>query len=251
MPEFESEGLRLHYELVGPDDGVPTVLLHGFASDYELNWVGSRWQETLVNAGRLVVGLDQRGHGRSAKPHDPALYKQDTLAADAFRLLDHLGIREADFVGYSMGAYVGLRGAVLEPGRFGRLVLGGLGTLGGFREAEAIARIMRGDSAVRNAIAESFYRFAAARDINDLEALAACILGEPATFSKDALAQVNNPILIVVGERDQLVIGAREFAQDLPNARYLELAGRDHMNAVPAKQFKEAALAFLEGAHPA
>ena len=44
MPDFDSDGVRLHYVLSGPDDGQPIVLVHGFASDYELNWVGSRWQ---------------------------------------------------------------------------------------------------------------------------------------------------------------------------------------------------------------
>src|SRR5215472_4204328 len=60
MPEFDSDGVRLHYVLAGPDDGEPIVLVHGYCSDYELNWVGSRWQETLAGAGHLFVGLDCR-----------------------------------------------------------------------------------------------------------------------------------------------------------------------------------------------
>src|SRR5690348_12775593 len=99
MPSFDSGDLCLAYYLEGPDDGVPTVLLHGFASDFELNWRGTRWIETLTRAGRLVVGLDFRGHGASDKPTDSAAYGEEVLAADTVALLDHLQIGEADVVG--------------------------------------------------------------------------------------------------------------------------------------------------------
>src|SRR6266567_1635248 len=72
--DFDSDGVRLHYDVNGPDSGTPVVAVHGFASDYRLNWVGTRWQETLTGAGYRVIGLDCRGHGLSDKPHDPASY---------------------------------------------------------------------------------------------------------------------------------------------------------------------------------
>src|SRR5450756_2840104 len=90
--DFESDDARLHYELNGPDGGAPSVLVHGFASDYQLNWGGTRWQETLTGAGYRVIGLDCRGHGKSEKPHDPAAYALDVMASDVRRLLDHLDI---------------------------------------------------------------------------------------------------------------------------------------------------------------
>ena len=80
--EFDSDGVRLHYELHGPESGPPVVVVHGFASDYQLNWVGTRWQETLVGAGYRVIGLDCRGHGHSDKPHDPSAYSMTEMAAD-------------------------------------------------------------------------------------------------------------------------------------------------------------------------
>src|SRR5579875_3563497 len=100
MPEFTSQGLRLRYEVAGPWDGPPVVLVHGFASDFETNWVGSRWKSTLEDAGRLVIGLDCRGHGRSDKPHDVAAYARPVMAADVANLLDHLDVERADYVGY-------------------------------------------------------------------------------------------------------------------------------------------------------
>ncbi len=107
--EFDSDGVRLNYELHGPEAGPPVVLVHGFASDYKLNWLGTRWQESLTGAGYRVIGLDCRGHGRSDKPHDPAAYAIDVMAADVRRLLDELGVPSAHYTGYSMGARIGLQ----------------------------------------------------------------------------------------------------------------------------------------------
>ncbi|TMG28025.1 MAG: alpha/beta fold hydrolase, partial [Chloroflexi bacterium] len=97
--DFDSDGVRLHYEVHGPESGAPIVLVHGFASHYRLNWVGTRWQETLTGAGFRVIGLDCRGHGDSDKPHDPRAYETPVMAADVERLLDHLGIESAHYLG--------------------------------------------------------------------------------------------------------------------------------------------------------
>jgi pimeloyl-ACP methyl ester carboxylesterase len=244
--EFDSDGVRLHYELHGPEAGPPVVLVHGFASEYQLNWVGTRWQETLVNAGYRVVGLDCRGHGSSDKPHDPSAYSLDVMAADVRRLLDELHIATTRYVGYSMGARIGLQAVVDFPDRILRAMLGGLGIGGAVAEAEAIARALRGGES-ESPSALSFQRFASARPINDLEALAACMegLGHSERIDRARLAAIGTPILIVVGERDEIAHDANRLADQIPDARLVTIPGRDHMSAVPARQFKDAALEFL------
>src|SRR5487761_320431 len=172
--DFDSDGIRLHYEVHGPGDGSAIVLVHGFASDYQLNWVGTRWQETLTTAGFRVVGLDCRGHGSSDKPHDPAAYALETMAADVRRLLDHLEIETANYLGYSMGGKIGVQAMLDFPKRLERVVLGGVGWGGPFRAAPQIAKAMRGGP-IESPVAQTFYNFAKARPSNDLEALAACI----------------------------------------------------------------------------
>jgi pimeloyl-ACP methyl ester carboxylesterase len=246
MPELDSAGVRLHYVLAGPEDGLPIVLVHGYCSDYELNWVGTRWQETLSRAGRLVLGLDCRGHGRSEKPHDPAAYARRIMADDAVRLLDHLDIAEADYLGYSMGARIGLEAVIAHPDRLRRAVLGGLGRWDGSGRSELIARRMRGDESVTDPIANMFHQFAAARPINDLEALACCILGPQSPLTGAELAAISLPVAIMAGDQDPIARGAPELAAQIPGARYVPIAGRNHMNAVPARQFKDTALEFLE-----
>jgi pimeloyl-ACP methyl ester carboxylesterase len=243
--DFESDGVRLHFELHGPEDGLPIVLVHGFASDYRLNWVGTRWQETLTGAGYRVVGLDCRGHGSSDKPHDPAAYALEIMAADVRRLLDHLEIDEANYLGYSMGGKIGVQALLDFPKRIGRAVLGGVGWGGAFSAAQQIAKALRGGG-IESPVAQTFYDFARARPSNDLEALAACILGPQPTPDPKALAAIKNPVLVVVGDQDDIVSEVDKLIESIPTAKLVTIAGRNHMSAVPAGEFKRAALEFLE-----
>lgn len=243
--DFDSDGVRLHYELHGPDDGDPIVLVHGFASHYRLNWVGTRWQETLTGAGFRVIGLDCRGHGDSDKPHDPRAYETPTMAADVRRLLDHLQLRQAHYLGFSMGARIGIQCVLDFPERLRKAVLGGVGIKGALADAQSIARALRGGPP-ENATAKSFYDFARARPHNDLEALAACIEALSSPVDPMRLEAVTVPILLVVGGNDELVSGAEDLVEMIPTARLVVVPGRDHLGTVPAREFKEAALAFLE-----
>ena len=242
--DFDSDGVRLHFVLHGPEAGPPIVLVHGFASDYQLNWVGTRWQETLTKAGHRVIGLDCRGHGSSDKPHDPAAYALRTMAADVRRLMDHLQIETANYLGYSMGAKIGVQAMLDLPKRLGHVVLGGVGWGGPFHTAEEIARALRGEP-TDNPVAKTFYDFAKARPSNDLEALAACILGPQPKPDTASLARITNPVLVVVGEQDDIVADVDRLIESIPTARLVRIAGRNHMSAVPAGEFKKAALEFL------
>lgn len=241
---FDSAGVRLHYELHGPEAGAPTVMVHGFASDYSLNWVGTRWQETLVGAGRRVIGFDCRGHGRSEKPHDANAYGLGVIAADVVRLLDHLEIQTADYIGYSMGGRIGLQVLLDSPSRVRRAVLGGIGWPRRSGNAEGIARALRTRHA-DDPIAQRFLDFAASGPSNDLQALAACIEAPNPTAEPADLAGINTPVLVVVGDQDDVIGDVPRLMAALPAARLLTLPGRNHLSAVPAREFKEAALQFL------
>lgn len=243
--DFDSDGVRLHYEVHGPDTGAPVVLVHGFASDYRLNWVGTRWQETLTHAGYRVIGLDCRGHGHSDKPHDEAAYAVDGMAQDVVRLLDHVDVQTAHYVGYSMGARVGLEIVLRNPERIDRAVLGGLGAVGAIGHAAEIAHAFRIREPTDDPVAQTFYSFASARPSNDLEALAACIVGLRPQADLGQLGSITTPILIVVGDQDELAGGAAELIELIPSARLVTIPGRDHLSAVTAREFKRAALEFL------
>lgn len=243
--DFDSDGVRIHYELHGPENGTPIVLVHGFASDYRLNWVGTRWQEALTTDGFRVIGLDCRGHGHSDKPHNEAAYAVGLMAGDIVGLLDDLDIAKAAYLGYSMGGRIGLEVVLDFPDRITRAVLGGTGAAGAIKHAGQIAHAFRTGEPTDDPIAQSFYKFATSRPGNDLLALAACIVGLRPENHPERLAGVRTPILVAVGDRDEIAGGASELIELIPTAHLYTIAGRDHMSAVPAREFKQAALQFL------
>ena len=243
--DFDSDGVRLHYEVHGPERGMPLVVVHGFASSYRLNWVGTRWQEALTTAGFRIFGLDCRGHGQSDKPHDPAAYAVEIMAADVTRLLDRLEVASAAYLGYSMGARIGLQVVLDFPERVQRAVLGGLGTSGAIASADAISESFLRGEPTDDPVAQSFFRFASAQPTNDLKALAACITGLRPKTDPARLSAIRTPILVVVGDRDELAPDAPELVELIPSSRLAVIQGRDHMGAVPAREFKQAAIEFL------
>src|SRR5437870_10325246 len=131
MQRFASfDGQGIAYDVRG--DGPVALLLHGFAANADVNWVRPGIVDALVGAGRTVVTADARGHGHSDKPHDPAAYANDAMVRDAILLLDHLGVRTVDVVGYSMGSMVSSRLATADA-RVRSVVLGGIGAGGANR----------------------------------------------------------------------------------------------------------------------
>ena len=125
MAQFRNGEVEIAY--LDSGEGEPIVLVHGFASNKEVNWVNTGWMTTLTRAGFRAIALDNRGHGASSKLYDPAAYHSATMAEDVRALLDHLQIERADVMGYSMGARIAAFFAVEHPGRVRSLVLGGLG----------------------------------------------------------------------------------------------------------------------------
>jgi pimeloyl-ACP methyl ester carboxylesterase len=94
MPSFTHDGVEIAYLDEGA--GEPIVLVHGFASNKQVNWVQPGWVSTLTRDNRRVIALDNRGHGQSTKLYDPADYHTDLMAGDAAALIAHLrGARRA------------------------------------------------------------------------------------------------------------------------------------------------------------
>src|SRR5579872_4441485 len=125
MPTFHNGAVEIAY--LDEGHGEPIVLVHGFASTKEVNWVAPGWVSTLTRAGRRVIALDNRGHGQSSKLYDPAAYHSAIMAQDVRALLDHLALPRADVMGYSMGARIAAFLALADPQRVRAVVLGGLG----------------------------------------------------------------------------------------------------------------------------
>jgi pimeloyl-ACP methyl ester carboxylesterase len=252
MQEFLSDGVRLAYLDFAPegeDRGEPILLIHGFASNHGVNWLFPQWVKTLTKAGRRTIVFDNRGHGRSEKLYEPALYRPWIMARDPVNLLDHLGIARADVMGYSMGARIAAHMALASPEHVRGLVLGGLGIhlVDGAGLPIGIADAMEADSLAEltDPMQIMFRAFAEATK-SDLRALAACMRGSRHAMSAAEAAAIAAPTLIVVGSEDDVAGDPVALASLMKNARALVLAGRDHNRAVGDKEYKLGVLAFLE-----
>ena len=75
-----------------------------------------------------MIAIDNRGHGRSDKPHQADKYGME-MVEDVVRLLDHLGIKKAHIVGYSMGGFIADKLLATHPDRVLTVTLGGAGSI--------------------------------------------------------------------------------------------------------------------------
>ena len=250
MDFFSSDGVRIAYLDVVPASGPgdPVVLVHGFASNHAVNWVNTLWVKALGDAGYRVIALDNRGHGRSDKLYRPEDYHTELMADDVRRLLDHLGIERADVMGYSMGARITAFLALRHPERVRSAMLGGLGShlVEGVGLPLGIADAMEAPSAdgLQDPMHRMFRLFAE-QTKSDLKALAACIRGSRQVLSRDEVGRIAVPTLVSVGTKDPIAGSPHDLAALMPNARALDIPGRDHNLAVGDKTHKQGVLAFL------
>jgi pimeloyl-ACP methyl ester carboxylesterase len=246
MHSFRNDGVDIAY--LDEGEGEPVVLVHGFASTKEVNWLHPGWVSTLTRAGRRAIALDNRGHGASAKLYDPAAYHSAVMAEDVRALIDHLGIQRADVMGYSMGARIAAFLALAHPDRVRSVVLGGLGIrlVDGVGLPESIADALEAPSLADVADAQGrAFRAFAEQTKSDRKALAACIRGSRQTLSRQDCARLTTPVLVAVGTKDDVAGSAQELAALLPQGQALDIPGRDHMLAVGDRAFKAGGLNFL------
>lgn len=233
-----------------PGDLPPVYLQHGFVADTRLNWVGTGTVAVLLAAGREVVGVDARGHGRSDKPHDPAAYGERRMAEDLRRVADALGHDAFDLAGFSMGATVALLTAASDR-RVRRLVVCGAGAAlveaGG---AERHRVLMAGLAAafeaadvadVHDPVTAPYRRLADALAA-DRRALAA---HARAVHARDPdLAAITAPTLVLAGDADPLAARPEALAAAIPGARLAVVPG-DHASALRVPAFAAALTGFL------
>src|SRR5262245_7952945 len=246
MPAFRSGEVEIAY--LDEGEGEPIVLVHGFASTKDVNWLQPGWFTTLIRAGRRVIALDNRGHGASSKLYEPSAYHSATMAEDVRALLDHLNIESADVMGYSMGARITAFLAIGCPARVRSAIFGGLGIrlVEGVGLPESIAVALEASSlADVDDPSGRMFRIFAEQTKSDLRALAACIRGSRQTLTGAQVAGIGAPVLIAVGTRDSVAGSAQELAALIPGARALDIPERDHMLAVGDKVYKAGVIDFL------
>jgi pimeloyl-ACP methyl ester carboxylesterase len=115
MSYADVNGISLYYEEHG--SGQPLILLHGGLG------MGEMWAPILpaLAKDRRVITVDLQAHGHTADVGRPLRY--ETMADDVAALIGHLGLAQADVMGYSLGGHTALRLAIGHPGLVRRLVL--------------------------------------------------------------------------------------------------------------------------------
>lgn len=254
---FNSNGAKIHYTDEGK--GEPVLLIHGFAADIATNWGLPGIRKGLAKEYR-VIAIDNRGHGKSDKPHDPAKYGTE-MVADAVRLLDHLQIKKAHVIGYSMGGIITLKLAAMHPQRLRSATFGGAGWM---READLaadkIAAALDKGGDLGRFIAEAtppgqprpserqvklMSMFLAA--YNDNKALAACARGWTKLVVAEAdLKAIRVPTLAVIGSNDFLKAKADDLKGRLPGLKTVVIAGTDHFTTFFSPKFLETLQSFLK-----
>jgi pimeloyl-ACP methyl ester carboxylesterase len=245
---FESfDGTRLAWrEMGGHSAGArPVVLIHGYFSNAQTNWIRYGHAAAVADKGFRVVMPDLRGHGDSDTPHDAASYPPDVLMRDGLALVEHLGLSDYDLCGYSLGGRTTVR--MLAHGATPRrVVLSGMG-LQGITDTQGrgtyfrhvltnLGSFERGSS---EWLTEAFLKTTKGDPVALLR-----ILDTFVDTTLEELAGIGQRTLVVNGAEDDDNGSGQALADMLGDARYQEIPG-NHMSAVTKPELGQAIAAFL------
>lgn len=226
-------------------EGRPLILIHGYMSEANTNWIRFGHAGLLAGAGYRVIMPDLRAHGHSDKPHDPALYPRDVLADDQFALIDFLGLEDFDLGGYSLGGRTVAR--MLARGcRPRKAVISGMGLkgltdtgarAGHFRHVLThLGEHPRGSPAF---MAEAFLKTTGGDPVALLN-----ILDSFVDTPVETLSGLDIPVGVICGSEDDDNGSAAALADALPQGTLITVPG-NHMSAVTRPELGQAILEYL------
>ncbi|MFI8983736.1 alpha/beta fold hydrolase [Streptomyces antimycoticus] len=219
----ELRGIRLAYQVSGPPDAPPLVLLHALGED------ATDWDVVapVLARSRRVYALDLRGHGRSDWPRD---YSLELMRADVLAVLDELALGQVELVGHSMGGIVAYLIASDHPQRVARLVLEDVG----------VPRPRRPTTPAKpeGELAFDWEMVPAIRKQIDTP--------DPVWWER--LARITADTLVVAGGPGSHVPqdGVAELAHRIPGGRMVTIPVGHLIHSADPKAFTEAVSTFLE-----
>ena len=220
--DFDSAGVKIHY--IEQGTGEPVILIHGLYASGQLNWGAPGIIADLAKHYR-VIALDCRGHGESGKPSGEGDYGV-RMVEDVVRLMDHLDLRSAHLIGYSMGGMIALKLAVTHPDRVRGAILGGMGWLSTGSHLQQFWENAGGRGKGKSALLHGFAEFA---------------------VTADEVKAIKAPLQVIVGERDpcrQLYVNP--LVKLRPDISAHLIAGAGHLDCVIKPEFKAELNAALE-----
>ena len=228
-------------------EGRPLILIHGYISEADTNWIKFGHAAALARAGYRVIMPDLRAHGLSGKPHNPALYPKDILADDQFALIAHLGLTDFDLGGYSLGGRTVAR--MLARGCTpGKVIISGMGLQGltstekrGNHFRHILDNLGKHEKGSPAWMAEAFLKTTG----GDPVALR-LILDSFVDTSEEQLRAMDLPVAVICGEDDSDNGSATALTELLPRGRLFTVPG-NHMSAVVKPELGQALVAALTG----
>lgn len=255
---FDSNGVKIRY--VDEGAGEPIVLLHGFLGNVERWTVDTRIFETMRDRYR-VIAFDSRGNGKSDKPRDPKAYGRE-MVHDALRLLDHLKIQKAHFVGFSFGGNVVAKLLTTNPDRVRTAVIGGASgrraddpkaneqeareiEQGNF--ANLLTRVTSTGAPPPTEEAIRAYSKQTSERV-DVLAIAAMVRGRPGLIvTEKEQAAVRVPTLAIIGSLDPNFAGVQTMKKLMPSLQVVVVEGAGHGATVRHPDFVRSVQSFIEG----
>jgi pimeloyl-ACP methyl ester carboxylesterase/acyl-CoA-binding protein len=259
---FKHEGYTLAYEIHGPEDGVPVLLMHGILLDATVN---RDFAGPLVDGGFRVILLDLLGHGRSDRA-EAAELRNDFFAEQVIACLNHLRLDEAVIGGLSLGAIVALQVVVTAPKRVKALLL----EMPVMEEStpfaavllsplifatnyfawlyRPIARLAQRLPRPRTAVFEAGLN-AIAQDPDAIRAILHGVLVGPVVPPRRLRRRIQAPTLVIGHAGDWLhnLEDSRALAEEIPNARLLTATSILELRTRPERLMPEI-LTFLREA---
>jgi len=225
-----NEGVRIHYQVEGNPDGPAIIMHHGFLADLT-SWRDRNFVQMLGDRFKIIL-MDSRGHGLSDKPREVQAYDFRTRVMDVVTVLNENDVRQAHYLGYSMGGMVGYTALIYAPQRFLSFTLGGSNPMydpqrAAERSAVSFREYYQG-ATERNAAVKAAYE----AGHHDVDALAAC-RDNLVTWNgaEQAVRLATQPILSYVGTNDAPHAGALNARALNPRVQVIELEGDDHGSA--------------------
>lgn len=230
-------------------EGEVILLVHGFGSTKDVNWVNTGWLKLLLASGYRVIAMDNRGHGDSQKFHGLEDYSLEKMAEDCANLLQFLNIDHCHIMGYSMGARICSKMAMRSDNNIDKMILAGngYGMIDGAGDWTPVRDALLAPS-LADVTDERARRFRAFADQtkSDRKALAACVMSVRELFSEAQFKSIKNKVLVAIGTQDDIAGSAIKLVDLMENAKYLPIPNRDHMRAVGDKVFMQGVIEFLE-----
>jgi pimeloyl-ACP methyl ester carboxylesterase len=231
--------VKIYYEVKGT--GQPVLLIHGFTGK-GTDWKNKPLYDSLLANGFKVIIADMRGNGLSDKPHTAEAYANDAEAKDLMGLMKYLGIKRYEAVGYSRGSIILARLLILDKD-LSKAVIGGMGA--DFTNPLWPRRIGIYEALMYDSVKgyEEFKKRIISSGLDRL-ALAYQQKEQPST-SKEALAKVQQKVMIICGDQDTDNGKGEDLQQLIPHSIFVNVPG-NHGSASGTPEFAEHALSFLK-----